>query len=146
MRGLALLALVVVLAVGAPAGSHEPAGGGRRPPGSPLSANPSLGVIRTAPDFTLLDVDGREARLAELRGRVVLLAFVYTGCSAACPLLTQRMAVLQQRLLAGGLLPGRVTLVSVTVDPRRDTAAVLARYAQAFGAHREGWRFLRENP
>jgi len=148
MRGVALVtvAAFALAVVASPAGSHEPAGAGRRPPGSPLSSNPSLAIIRSAPDFTLLDVEARTVRLAELRGRVVLLAFIYTGCSAACPILTQRMAVLQQRLLSERLLPARVALVSVTVDPRRDTAAVLARYAQGFGAHREGWRFLREGP
>lgn len=145
MRGVLLTALVLAV-VASPAGSHEPAGGGRRPPGSPLSANPSLGVIRTAPDFTLLDVEGRAVRLTELRGRVVLLAFIYTSCPSACPLLTQRMAVLQQRLRAERLLPARVALVSITVDPQRDTAAALGRYARAFGAHRDGWRFLRESP
>jgi len=147
MRGVALMiAGVVLAAVAPPAGSHEPAGARRPPSGSPLAAHPSLAVIRPAPDFTLIDDEARTVRLGELRGRVVLLAFIYTGCSAACPLLTQRMAVLQQRLLAGGLLPARVALVSVTVDPTRDTAAVLARYARAFGAHREGWRFVRESP
>jgi protein SCO1/2 len=145
MRGVLLTALVLAV-VASPAGSHEPAGGGRRPPGSPLSANPSLGVIRTAPDFTLLDVEGRAVRLTELRGRVVLLAFIYTSCPSACPLLTQRMAVLQQRLRAERLLPARVALVSITVDPQRDTAAALGRYARAFGAHRDAWPFLRESP
>jgi len=145
MRGVALLTAIVLAAVASPAGSHESAGGGRLPPGSPLSANPNLSVIRAAPDFTLVDVEGRAVRLAEWRGRVVLLAFIYTSCPAACPLLTQRMAVLQQRLLAERLLPARVALVSITVDPQRDFAPALARYAQAFGA-REGWRFLRESP
>jgi len=53
--------------------------------------------------------------------------------------------VLQQRLRATGLLPGRVTLISVTVDPERDTPAALAAYARAFRPHPDGWRFLRES-
>ncbi|OLC15807.1 MAG: hypothetical protein AUH29_06830 [Candidatus Rokubacteria bacterium 13_1_40CM_69_27] len=125
---------------------HEPEAGSRPAAPTPsLSANPSLAVIRPAPDFTLLDPQGRPVRLSELRGRVVLLAFVYTSCPSACPLITQRMAVLQRRLAAARLLPARVSLVSVTVDPERDGPAALARYAKAFGAHPEGWRFLRES-
>ncbi|PYM96438.1 MAG: hypothetical protein DME08_13385 [Candidatus Rokuibacteriota bacterium] len=53
---------------------------------------------------------------------------------------------LSERLTEARLLPGEVTLLSVTVDPERDSAAVLARYAQAFTASPRGWRFLRSEP
>lgn len=56
------------------------------------------------------------------------------------------MALLQSRLRAAGLFPSRVVLLSVTVDPERDSVAALARYARAFAADRDGWRFLRESP
>ena len=56
------------------------------------------------------------------------------------------MAVLQKRLRAAGLSPERVTLVSITVDPERDTREVFARYGKAFGAGRDGWLFLTESP
>lgn len=75
----------------------------------------------------------------------MLLAFIYTSCPGACPLLTQRMALLQARLREARLLPSRVGLLSVTVDPERDSAETLARYAKGFGADSEGWRFLRES-
>jgi cytochrome oxidase Cu insertion factor (SCO1/SenC/PrrC family) len=55
------------------------------------------------------------------------------------------MASLQSRLKHAGLFPSRAVLLSVTVDPERDIAAALARYARAFGADREGWQFLRES-
>lgn len=130
-----------------PARPHEPAAPrGHQPAGQPVSPNPSLGIIRPAPDFTLLDLQGRSVRLSDFRGRVVLLSFVYTSCPGACPLITQRMALLQARLRGGGHFPSRVVLVSVTVDPDRDSAAALARYAKGFSADPEGWRFLRERP
>jgi protein SCO1/2 len=103
-------------------------------------------VIRPAPDFSLLDPEGRVVRLSDMRGRVVLLAFIYASCPDACPLLTQRMAVLQGRLRRAGLFPRRAVFLSVTVDPARDTPAVLARYAAGFGADPAGWWFLREVP
>jgi protein SCO1/2 len=139
-----LLAGALLLAAPPPVRSHEPPAESRPVVPSP-AANPSLAVIRPAPDFTLLDPQGRPVRLSELRGRVVLLSFVYTSCPSACPLITQRMALLQRRLAEARLLPARVSLVSVTVDPERDGPATLARHAKAFGAHPEGWRFLRES-
>jgi cytochrome oxidase Cu insertion factor (SCO1/SenC/PrrC family) len=55
------------------------------------------------------------------------------------------MSVLQTSLAQSGLLPERAALFSVTVDPARDSAEVLARYARKFDA-RPGWFFLREAP
>ena len=115
-------------------------------PTSAVSRGASLAVIRTAPDFALVDLQGRSVTLAGERGRVVLIAFIYTACPGACPLLTQRMSVLQRSLQEAGLLPGRVRLLSVTVDPERDTPAALAAYAQGFKPHADGWRFLRASP
>lgn len=110
----------------------------------PFSTNPSLGVIGPAPPLVLVDLDARAVSLAEFRGRVVLLSFIYTSCPSACPLVTQRMAVLQRRLTEAGLFPSRASLVSVTVDPDRDSVAALARYAKGFNADPRGWKFLRE--
>lgn len=110
-----------------------------------LSNAPHLAVIKPAPDFTLLDTHGQPVRLAELRGRTVLLAFVFTACKSACPLISQQMSTLQDQLARSGLLPRRVTLLSVTVDPARDTPEVLAQYARRFNA-RPGWFFLRDTP
>jgi protein SCO1 len=142
----ALTAAVLAGVVPAPLGAHGPAPApdGRASRG--VARDPSLAVIRPAPDFALLDTAGRTVRLSDLRGRVVLMAFIYASCPDACPLLTQRMAVLQSRLRRAGLFGGRVVLLSVTVDPERDTATALARYAAGFGADRAGWWFLREAP
>ncbi len=136
----AVASAIMALAASA-AGAHEQKA--RRAPS--LSESPHLAVIRHAPDFSLIDVGGRQVRLADLRGCVVLLAFIYTGCQAACPLLSHRMALLQARLAKAGLSADRVQLLSVTVDPEYDTAAVLARYASDFNA-KAGWLFLRESP
>jgi protein SCO1/2 len=115
-------------------------------PASPiLSDTPRMAVIRRAPEFALLDVNGAPVQLAELRGRIVLIAFIFTGCKTACPLLSHRMARLQARLVEAGLSPRRVALVSITVDPGNDSAAVLARFAKTFDAG-PGWLFLRETP
>jgi len=113
--------------------SHE-----ERPVGaSLLTRNAPMPAIRMAPDFAL---DG--VRLSGLRGRPVLIAFIYTSCTSACPLLSLRMARLQKKLIAARL---PAVLLSVTVDPQRDDAKKLALFARGFGA-RPGWHFLRDEP
>jgi protein SCO1 len=137
-----------VLAVGvatactaAGAGAHEP---GPAPAAvRELSASPRLPVIRHAPLLALPDTAGRIVHLESLRGRPLLVSFIYTQCSSACPLLSQRMAVLQWRLRAERVA---VPLLSVTVDPERDTNAALRDYGVRFGADPERWRFLRDEP
>ena len=111
-----------------------------------LAPAPKLPLIKPAPDFTLLDTSGRPTQLSELRGHVVLINFIYTTCSSACPLLTQRIALLQARLARSGLRERQAHFLSITVDPYRDSAEVLSRYAGRFGAGSDGWRFLREEP
>jgi protein SCO1/2 len=135
-----VVSAAVALAASA-AGAHESKVGAA----PALSEAPHLAVIRNAPDFTLIDAAGQQVRLMDLRGRVVLIAFIYTGCQAACPLLSHRMALLQARLKKAGLSADRVRLLSITVDPERDSAAVLAHYAGKFNAG-AGWHFLRESP
>jgi protein SCO1/2 len=120
---------------------EEPA---KAAPAPGLSANAKLSEIRRAPDFALPDVNGRPVRLAQLRGRVVLVAFIYTTCSSACPLLTSQMAQLQRRLIDDGLSPGRAVLLSISVDAERDTPSALAAYARRFDA-RAGWHFLHDS-
>ena len=111
-----------------------------------VSANPTLSVIARAPDFALRDTQGSTVRLSDYRGRVVLLAFVFTSCPGVCPLISRQMSALQAGLKDAGLFGRQANLVSVTVDPETDTAKVLAEYAHKFDADPAGWRFLRETP
>src|SRR2546425_10175355 len=134
-RRLAILALVgAVVLTAAPraARAHDAPerAGAAALPGSP---SPSLAVIGSAPPFTLVDPTGRSVSLADYAGRVVLLSFVYTTCRSACPLVTQRMAVLQRRLREAGPVGSRGGVVSITVDPDRGGPAPLARLAEGVG-------------
>lgn len=112
------------------------------PTSATVSTNPVMPVIRAAPDFALVDVEGKTVRLSQLRGQPVLVAFIYTSCTTACPLLSARMAKLQQALARERI---DAALLSITVDPQADNAAALARFAKTFDA-RPGWHFLREAP
>jgi protein SCO1/2 len=103
-----------------------------------------LSKIGPAPAFTLTAQDGQQLALNELRGKVVVVTFIYTACADACPLLTAKMAALQDDL--GSDFGPKIFFVSITVDPERDTPDVLTRYAQAHGAKLSGWAFLTGTP
>jgi protein SCO1 len=99
-----------------------------------------LSKIGPAPEFTLTGQNGKLVSLSGLRGKVVVVAFIYTNCPDACPLLTAKMATLETRL--GADFGRRVAFVSITVDPQRDTPEALAQYARTHGANVAGWDFL----
>ena len=91
----------------------------------------------TLADFELVDQTGARVTRADLLGRPLIVDFVFTTCSGPCPAMSAGMAELQQ-----ALGDARVTLVSVSVDPERDTPEALAGYAEALGAVPGRWRFL----
>ena len=100
----------------------------------------SLPKIKQAADFTLTNLDGKRLALKELRGKVVAITFIFASCVDTCPLLTAKMAGIQNRL--GADSGPKVFFVSITVDPERDTPEVLRRYAEAHRATIAGWAFL----
>lgn len=104
-------------------------------PGSELEG---LQVFGTLPDFSLVERSGRRVTLADLRGKVWIANFIYTHCTDTCPLQSARLARLQEEFAREGDL----RLVSITVDPARDTPKALTEYAARFGADPGRWLFL----
>lgn len=96
-----------------------------------------------APDATFVDQDGKTRRLAEFRGRPVVLTFIYTKCPLPtfCPLMDRNFAALQTRLAKSDALKD-VRLATVSFDPATDTPAVLKRHAAMLGADPARWTFL----
>jgi protein SCO1 len=88
------------------------------------------------PDFSLTDQTEKTVTLADLKGKVWVADFIFTNCGGTCPMMTDKMRELQERL------PGEIRMVSITVDPDRDTPKALAAYAAEHGATRERWLFL----
>jgi cytochrome oxidase Cu insertion factor (SCO1/SenC/PrrC family) len=89
-------------------------------------------------NFSLTDRTGRTVTRSELAGKFLVVDFLFTSCSLTCPVINQRMAQIQQLTTN----QPDVRLVSLTVDPRDDTADVLAQYAARFGADTNRWLFL----
>jgi protein SCO1/2 len=102
-----------------------------------------LAVIQKAPAFSLTDQDGKTVRLADLKGKVLLVSFIFTTCSGSCPATTHRMEKVQAALQKRGLLRKHgVRLLSITLDPARDTPGVLRRYMQLYDVDPASWSFL----
>jgi protein SCO1 len=102
-----------------------------------LSASPA--VLGALPAFSLTDQTGRPFGTRELEGKVWVADFIFTSCEEACPLLSQRMAEVARR--ARHLGPD-FHLVSISVDPERDTPERLASYGARYGANPVQWSFL----
>ena len=136
MMRIALVLALVVLASLMLAQPHD----------APVSAaqQPPLPRIAPAPEFTLTSQDGAQVTLADFRGKVVAVTFIFTLCTQTCPVLTPMMSFVQDRL--GDDFGSKIAFASITVDPERDTPEVLKEYAQAFGADLSGWSFLTGAP
>ncbi len=74
-----------------------------------------------------------------LKDKVVLINFIYTHCKNACSLNSQTLSVIQN--LLADQMESRVRLVSISVDPARDTPAALREFSERFAPGR-GWKFL----
>jgi len=105
------------------------------------SIAPDLPMLGELPAFSLLAEDGKPFARDDLLGRVWIADFVYTSCSDACPRLQAKMKKLQDRLipLEQG---GNIGLLSISVDPERDTPQKLKEYGETFGARAGLWRSL----
>lgn len=92
-RRTAVLVALALLVVSTSLVAHKAAGDNRLP------------MIGPAPPFTLISQHGKPVALADLRGKVVAVTFIYTGCPDICPLLTQKMVDVQNQL--GRISPRR---------------------------------------
>lgn len=92
-------------------------------------ANTDITGVEYGRDFALTDHHGSVRTLADFKGKVVTLFFGYTQCPDACPTSLSTMSAVMQQL---GDDAQRVQVLFITVDPERDTEALLADYVPAF--------------
>ena len=88
-------------------------------------------------DFSFTDPDGKTITNQDLLGKPFVISFIFTLCRGPCPNVTQEMRELQDRMK-----DYEFNLVSLTVDPERDTAEVLKTYRDAHKADPGRWKFL----
>ncbi len=96
------------------------------------------------PAINLIDQNGQRVSLSSLKGKPVLVDFIYTSCPGPCKTLTQRMIDVAQKL--GPALGSQVTMVSISIDPEHDGPQQMLDYARTQGAARKGWLFLTGGP
>lgn len=99
-----------------------------------------------APEFALQDADGNPVGSKDMRGKVVVLHFIYAGCPDVCPLHADRIGEIQS-MVNETPMKDRVQFVTVTTDPERDVPEVLKGYGPVHGLDpTTNWVFLTSGP
>ena len=114
-------------------------GAGRSGGGEPLAQ-----AADPAAPFALTDQNGGALSLADLRGKAVLLDFIFTHCPGPCPILTGVKSEVQKALEPE--VAARTHFVSITLDPERDDPATLLAYARLRKLDLSNWSFLTGDP
>jgi len=106
-----------------------------------LAAVPSIIAAETLPNVVVQTQDGTRVRFYDelIKGKVVLINFMFTSCTTQCPLTTANLVKVENAL--GENLGRDVVMISVTVDPKVDTPAVLKKYSQRYQT-KAGWYFV----
>lgn len=99
-----------------------------------------LAANEPAPAFSLTDQDGRRLSLQDLRGKVLVLTFIFTECTDICPVLPQIIGRTDQFLTP--VERENVRFVGISIDPRRDTPAKLTAFMRAQHLSPERWPLL----
>jgi protein SCO1 len=95
-------------------------------------------------DAKLVDQNGNTVTLKSLKGKPLVVDFIYTSCPGPCLMETAKFANIALRL--GSDLGSKVTLVSISVDPEHDGPKQLLDYSRQQGADEKGWYFLTGGP
>jgi len=127
MRRLPLLVLPALLAAALVLGFYLWRAGDDLPG---LGRVIGTGTAQIGAPFTLIDQDGHRRRSADFAGRFLLIYFGYARCPDVCP---TTLALMADALDKAGPKASRIVPVFITIDPERDTPAVLKPYVRSFG-------------
>lgn len=98
-----------------------------------------LVTIGKAPSFELIDQYAKPFSSEELQGKVYVLEFFFTNCGSICPKMNKNMLKIQDKYG----LNRDFAIVSITIDPERDTIAQLLKHSKELGVTMKNWHFLR---
>lgn len=133
------------LAPGGPPAQARPEAEDITAPAGPSEPQPGA----AAPDVKLVNQDGRPAGTRQLKGRALVVTFIYTRCPLPdyCPLMSANFAQLNAALAADPELAKRAHLLSVTLDPEFDKPEVLKSYGATYAGGRfDHWDFATGDP
>lgn len=142
-RRLFATVLVVLVTLGitfSPAAPAQGPAAGSALGGPEMHGNPE-GAKKYFTDTVLVNQDGKPMRFYTdlLAGKTVVINVFFTSCKGVCPILSQKVAAIQERL--GERLGKDLHLISISVDPETDTPERLKEYSRRFKAA-DGWYFL----
>lgn len=144
ITGAVLLALVAVTgAHAAGQGQVDAPASAQTAPVTQKATGPSEAKSRNYfTDLPLLNQHGEEVRFYTdvLKGKVVVINFIFTNCGDACPLLTFKLTQVRDAL--AGYFGDPVHFVSISVDPENDTPEALREFARQQRAEDEAWTYL----
>jgi cytochrome oxidase Cu insertion factor (SCO1/SenC/PrrC family) len=97
-------------------------------------------------NLEVIDQDGRKLEFYDdiLKGKIVVINFIFTNCQGACPLMTRHLTLVRD--LLGPDAGGEIHFVSISIDPVRDTPAAMKEFAENHDADQDYWRFITGNP
>ena len=115
--------------------------GDEPPTAANLPAYQARALRQHFPNVLLLTQDGKKVRFYDnvIKGKIVLIQFMFANCDGYCPMVTPNLAKVQKELQKQPIK--NLSIVSITVDPQHDTPEVLKEYAKRFHAQ-PGWQFL----
>lgn len=122
----------------------------------PIVAGAALRMLSPAPDaspwrdnyfpnVSVVNQDGKTLKFYDdiVKGKIVVFNFMFTGCSALCPLTTSRLVEAKEQL--GDAVGRDIFMYSISLDPEHDDPAALKKFAAGFRIG-EGWQFLTGKP
>lgn len=102
----------------------------------------TLKVFGDVPEFSLTERSGKTFGSDDLKGKVWVASFIFTRCSGQCPTLCERLKKVQNKFR----FKDKFRLLSISMDPEKDTPPVLSEYAKRFEADPFKWLFLTGDP
>lgn len=101
-------------------------------------------VFHKVKDLTLTNQLGQTFSLnKDLRGKILVVDFIFTSCPTVCPRLTSNMKEIQKAYIEKN--PDLVQFISISVDSVRDSVAALRAYANRFNVDQDRWYFCTGN-
>jgi len=104
------------------------------------SSKPELPVKGQFPDVKLVNYDSKDFHFSDLKGKVIVVSYIYTNCPDICHLTTKKLNQFKKNL--NNNLRKKVELVSITFDPTRDTPDVLKHQVHMMGLDMDNWYFV----